>query len=769
MSDSQSQSSSNFKEKTLKTILKNQLKARKRKKTRNKYLKYIATPLLKVMLSGQPEPQRTTTHAKQKKLKISQQPGSQGTGTAKKSILQRKENKQKNNLESQKIGVPTTKTSKQQGSKGTSKSKFQQLRQLLLNKQKTKLRNEIQKLRSQLDKKQKQKQMIEQKKVIGQITRQQKQQLDKKLNEEIDNIKKKLNTQEITLDAKTLTQDDLKISGRIPTKQDVEKYQKQIEKLDLKIKEKEDNMHRKSKRNQQITDQEHDKRKQLLNEREIFTKLIKRYRLSRIANKKYIASEEVVNEFVSFSANIEKVINILALKLVKNNKRLSKDLPFYIEIDFEDEFDGEADGEIVNNLGYKLFKLYKKHLIETIEDKLTDSNNVMKNIFDLKGKLVDEIDEIVKLLNSLDDYDFYHNLNIYTISDEFHKKYNRKLGMYTKTELENILNKITIIGGDDDEMLEDQDVKEYKYLIDILTTLLNIYNNVIQLHDIMEEWNNDTNKEEIEENINLLLENLNYMPYRKSNQQNEFSFKGLDLNDVDVLLDDNLKDSYSYIKYILNEFYENSEESLKSQNKFKNDPLIEKKSIYFLLKNFDFNDDIREKFLHVTTSLLGQVEQQQQQTQKRSQKQSTQKRRKCAPRIYDIDNDVNANREYQSIIKDYPDSKAHTTKGIEIKGGIKTSSFSNNYNWAPQDLCLTEKERNEAIDLNKQIKKKKVDKKELDDFFERIRDKYGDGFYESKPKNVTASSGKRGRKPKLKNTQISTGQQQQGQSDNQSR
>ena len=204
MSDSQSQSSSSFEEKNLQRILNNQLKARKRKKTRNKYLKYIATPLLKVMLSGEPEPQRTTTHAKRKKLKISQQQGSQGTGTPKKSKVQQLRqllsNKQKNNLESQKIGVPKTKTSKQQGSQGTSKqqgsqgtskSKVQQLRQLLLNKQKTKLTNQIQKLRSLLNKKQKQKQMIEQKKVIGQITQQQKQQLNKKLNEEIDNIKKK--------------------------------------------------------------------------------------------------------------------------------------------------------------------------------------------------------------------------------------------------------------------------------------------------------------------------------------------------------------------------------------------------------------------------------------------------------------------------------------------------------------------------------------------------------------------------------------------------
>ena len=49
---SDSQNSSVFQESTLKSILEKQIRARKEKnKRRNKYLKYIATPLLHVMLS----------------------------------------------------------------------------------------------------------------------------------------------------------------------------------------------------------------------------------------------------------------------------------------------------------------------------------------------------------------------------------------------------------------------------------------------------------------------------------------------------------------------------------------------------------------------------------------------------------------------------------------------------------------------------------------------------------------------------------------------
>ena len=127
---SDSQNSSVFQESTLKSILEKQIRARKEKnKRRNKYLKYIATPLLHVMLSDSKNKKK---HFLKKKRLTSVEASSQ----KQKSSSQKDENQllnqldnflKKNNMEKLRQTIGSLEKDIEHGNKDqTNKKKIQQ-------------------------------------------------------------------------------------------------------------------------------------------------------------------------------------------------------------------------------------------------------------------------------------------------------------------------------------------------------------------------------------------------------------------------------------------------------------------------------------------------------------------------------------------------------------------------------------------------------------------------------------------------------------------
>ena len=284
------------------------------------------------------------------------------------------------------------------------------------------------------------------------------------------------------------------------------------------------------------------------------------------------------------------------------------------------------------------------------------------------------------------DYDFEENdENDMKLVRYINEKFDELYDQNTKK----IKKQLTQIGHN--PMDDIPNLKQYEKNLNNIAEYLQVYNNIYFLVNMMLRWKDKEKiQRDIQRDIQDFLENVN-----------------AECPSLNVQKKSRYLNSYKFVKYLLKEFKKKKTQQLSKQNrvndKVVNDktpaiknttPAIKKRSVKMLIENFQY--DI-SNVLTLIEFELKEIDDQTSQSTKQV-RSSGQRRRKCAPRIYDTEDE-----EYKMLIAKDPTCKAKTSNGSEIKGGIKTSLFPpvESYSWAPRNVCLTYKEKEEAKKLKR--------------------------------------------------------------------
>ena len=374
---------------------------------------------------------------------------------------------------------------------------------------------------------------------------------------------------------------------------------------------------------------------------------------------------------------------------------------------------------------------------------LNDNNPTSHFIFEIQ-----HFDDNIKIiLNSLaselvkNNHEFYHwvvfylnidvqeddddnNSVISNLNNEFNEIYTET---YKQTQKKNPI----VIG----EIESDSSLTPYKNLLLKLQQYTNIYLDIQELCSILlmiDDLDIETNSIIISNDVNDRIDDL----LQHINDQNQNTHYDIE-KDENTFYDKSERNSYTYIKMLIENFYEDNAKNMKTSNS----PDIKKENLIYLIKNFDYTDEAvmnyLEDFVKNPLSLKQQKRKRpQQKLQQQRQQNGGQKKKRsprCLPRIY-------KDQEYNQIVKKYPEERARTSRtSTLIENGIKTSQFTERDKWAHRyggnNLCLTKMEKEEAYRL-----KQSKNYEELRTFFQNIRNMYGDGFNSITPKKKSSVS-----------------------------
>jgi len=603
MSDSQSsQSSFNLEETTLKGILKKQIHARKDKKPKNKYLKYIATPLLHLMISDKPDkPEKKRHKPEKKRLK-------------KKVIYSDDDEESQGKIQNNKSDDDDFLTAFVNDLTGSKTKKSQD------NKSNDSLTDEGDQQTSQSQQKIK-KRIKDIKKEIFRVS----ESLEENKNDQ--NLKmqySKLNSEKFELIKKLSIIQNKNLSPQDVTnqKKDVGKLLKKYDKMDQKTK------------------------KELLQRRKkVQTRIVE-------LSDKYQKNQQ------QFTANDKVQLDNLS----DERKQLDDKI-------FVDDYMSNTDA--TDTFIYTLddIPIHLDLIMVNLITELLENNHI------LEFNLLDYVDN---------DFDDSHNTEMeYNINETFNLTFNAEADNREQGLQDEQLQDLTYIGSNADHPRDDPKLKPYRKYFEEISAFLKIYNNIIMLCYIILKWKtNDKNqKEEAEEDITMLLENVNdERPNTKYTYSKNAKFEN----------------SYTFVKDILDEFYEYTNKKFDNNN---ND--IKKESILYLLENFNYNKNnigalnefVLSKLMTKSEDEVDEDQQQQEEQQNQRQKRKRLSKRqqgttgRCKSRQV-------SEKEYNRLKQKYGDIfETHIAVKNRGKGAV---GYRQNYvkvkNYNNKGYCLTYEE-----------------------------------------------------------------------------